>query len=61
MKTFRVSGDLRFAFTIEVQAESPEEAEELVSEMNPKDIERQGNVAKERASIGIEIDGSEEA
>lgn len=55
---FTVSGDLLVAFTIEVEADTEEEAEEKVGKMDWNRIERHGNVDTE---AGIRIDGTHPA
>lgn len=58
MPWFRVSGDLRVAFIIDVEANSSEEAEKQVSEMKYNQIRNDGDIDTPTASV--EIDGAEE-
>ena len=59
MPRFRVTGDLKVAFVMDIDAESQNAAEKHVADMAPKDIESQGNVEPLR-SAGVVVDGSEE-
>ena len=59
MARFRVSGDLRVAFVIEVEAASDIEAEDVVAAMGAAAIRNTGSVEGD-STTGVEIDGSEE-
>lgn len=55
---FRVTGDLKIAFVIEIEAENEESAEALVADMSPKKIEAEGSV-EDLLTAGVVIDGCE--
>jgi len=50
---YSVSGDLRVAFVIHIDADSEAEAENKVAEMSYKDIEVDGNTYTKTAAIEI--------
>lgn len=54
---FNVSGDLLVPFLLEIEAESAEQAEEIVESMAPTEILKDANT--ENSAMGISVDYAE--